>query len=424
MMNDWTNGSAVRRALRNTLAVVLAGGRGQRLNELTVARSKPAVPFAGKYRIIDFTLSNCINSGLRGICVLTQYHSHSLIQHIERGWSMSRPEFGEFIEILPAQERYTHSSWYQGTADAVFQNLDIIRSHRPQYVLILAGDHIYKMDYGVMLASHLTNDAAVTIGCVDVPLAEASQFGILEVDDEQRIRGFEEKPGITAGLARRPGMALASMGIYLFNAEFLFDVLEHDAGNAASAHDFGASILPHLYRDHRLIACPFRDQSSGADTYWRDVGTLDAYWRANLEIAGVTPPLNLYDEDWPIRTTASQLPPAKFVFDADGRRGIAVDSLVSAGCIVSGATVRRCVLSDNVRVEVGSELCDVVALPNVRIGENCIIRNAVIDSDCVIPANSRIGFDAAADKQRYFVSPQGVVLVCPRMLGQTACPAV
>jgi len=354
-----TGNGSIGRILRNTLAVVLAGGRGTRLHGLTDFRAKPAVPFAGKYRIIDFTLSNCINSGLRRICILTQYRSHALLKHVERGWALSRPEFDEFIEVLPAQERHAESSWYLGTADAVYQNVDIIRDHDPRYVLVLAGDHIYKMDYGVMVATHLEHEADVTIGCVDVPLSQTENFGIMAIDAQGRVIGFQEKPATAPPMPGSTTHALGSMGIYLFRAEFLLDVLDHDATQPGSRHDFGADILPSLFRNHRVFACRFEDLVTG--------GPIDAYWRTNLEIAGVTPPLDLYDEDWPIHTAARELPPAKFVFDDEGRRGIAIDSLVSAGCIVSGARVTRSVLSDNVRVEDGTEIEDRAAVSAARL---------------------------------------------------------
>jgi len=384
---------------------------------LTSYRSKPAVPFGGRYRIIDFTLSNCINSGLRGICVLTQYRSHSLMQHIERGWAIYRPEFGEFVEILPAQERYSGSSWYQGTADAVYQNLDIIREHRPRFVLVLAGDHVYKMDYGMMLAAHLDADADVTVGCVPVPVADASQFGIIEVDHASRVTGFVEKPAAVSPIPGDPRYALGSMGIYLFRAEFLFEMLESDARDEQSRHDFGRDLMPKLFTDHGVVACPFRDLVTGEPAYWRDVGTIDAYWRANLELAQVSPPLNLYDEDWPIRTMSSQYPPAKFVFDDGGRRGMAIDSLVTNGCILSGARTLRCVLSSDVRLGTATEIEDSVVLPHVRIGAHCRIRNTVIDSGCHIESNTLIGFDPDSDGERFHVTPNGVTLVCPAMLG-------
>ncbi|MCB1749379.1 MAG: glucose-1-phosphate adenylyltransferase [Gammaproteobacteria bacterium] len=409
---------SIGRILRHTLAVVLAGGRGTRLRDLTRLRAKPAVPFAGKYRIIDFTLSNCINSGLRRICILTQYRSHALLKHVERGWSMSRPEFDEFIEVLPAQERHAESSWYQGTADAVYQNLDIIRDHEPRYVLVLAGDHVYKMDYGMMVAAHIDHDADVTVGCVQVPLAEASAFGVMQVDADDNIVAFAEKPAAPEPMPGSTTHALGSMGIYLFRADFLFEVLGRDAADGRSRHDFGGDIIPALVGRRRLVACRFDDLAGGGAAYWRDVGTIDAYWRTNLEIAGVTPPLDLYDEDWPIHTAPRELPPAKFVFDDDGRRGIAIDSLVANGCIVSGATVRRSVLSDNVRIEQGSLVEDCVVLPDARIGARCRVRRAVIDSGAHIPDDTEIGYDAAADAERFELSPGGVVLVGPGMLGE------
>jgi glucose-1-phosphate adenylyltransferase len=398
----------------------MAGGRGTRLAGLTEYRSKPAVPFGGKYRIIDFTLSNCINSGLRRICVLTQYRSHSLIRHIERAWSLHRPEFGEFVDVLPAQERFSHSSWYKGTADAVYQNLDILREQRPQFVLILAGDHVYKMDYGMMIAAHIEQEANLTIGCVEIPIDQAHQFGIMQVDQDNRVIGFEEKPTRAEPMPGQSKVALGSMGIYLFQAELLYEVLEKDAGDGESTHDFGGDIVPNLYRRHRVIACPFRDMVTGGPAYWRDVGTIDAYWQANLEIAGVTPPFNLYDEDWPIHSGARHLPPAKFVFDDDGRRGMATDSLVSAGCILSGGHAQRCVLSNNVRIDCCSEVIDSVILTDVRIGEYCRIRNAIVDCGCHLPDHSTIGYDQKLDRERYYLTEGGVVLVCPGMLGQTA----
>lgn len=417
-----TSGS-MNRVLRDTLAVVMAGGRGTRLHELTGYRSKPAVPFAGKYRIIDFTLSNCLNSGLRRISILTQYRSHSLIQHIERGWSIFRPEFGEFVELLPAQERSPDSSWYQGTGDAVHQNLDIIHEHGPRFVLVLAGDHVYKMDYGMMIAAHLEHEADLTVGCVEVPVDHGHQFGIMQIDGDNRVIGFEEKPAIARPIPGKAGLALGSMGIYLFGAELLYDALDADARNPDSHHDFGRDIIPALYRSHVTVACPFRDLVTGGAAYWRDVGTVDAYWRANLELASVTPPLNLYDEDWPIRTFSRQLPPAKFVFNDDDRRGMATDSLVSAGCILSGARATRCMLSNNVRLDSFTEISDSVVLPDVRIGERCRIRNAVIDSGCEIPSDTVIGFDAEKDRERFHVTEHGVVLVCPTMIGQSASHA-
>jgi glucose-1-phosphate adenylyltransferase len=410
--------STFSRALRDTLCVVMAGGRGERLGPLTVRHSKPAVPFGGKYRIIDFTLSNCINSGLHKICVLTQYRAHSLIQHMQRGWSMSRHEFDEFIQLLPAQERYKTSSWYQGTADSVYQNLDIILDHRPAFVLILAGDHVYKMDYGLMIARHLESGADVTVGCVEVPLREAHNFGLMIVDGQDRVIGFEEKPPLPRPMPGRSDAALASMGIYLFSTPFLVDVLNRDAATLESSHDFGKDVLPAIYRDHRVMASRFTDAGSGQQNYWRDVGTIDAYWEANLELIGVTPALNLYDQDWPIRTAQAQLPPAKFVFDDDDRRGMAVDSMVSAGCIVSGSLVRHSLLSNNVRVNSYSAVADSVLLPGVTIGRGCRIRRAVINGGCSIPEGTVIGEDPEEDAARFHITPGEVVVVSAEMLGQ------
>lgn len=407
-------------SLRETLAVIMAGGRGLRLGPLTANHSKPALPFGGKFRIIDFTLSNCINSGLNKISILTQYRAHSLMRHVELGWSFSRHEFGEFIELLPAQERSETSSWYQGTADAVYQNLDIILGHQPDHVLVLAGDHIYKMDYGVMIESHLGSHADVTVGCVEVPVRDAGQFGVMVVDEQNCVKGFQEKPDHPMPVPGRPDVALASMGIYLFTTDVLQAILERDATLASSSHDFGKDIIPAIYRSHRLVACPFNVLTSGEQGYWRDVGTVDAYWEANLELIGVTPPLNFYDRDWPIRTAPNQYPPAKFVFDDDGRRGMAVDSMVSAGCIISGSRVRHSLLSDNVRVHSFTQIQDSVLLPGVDIGRHCRITRAIIDSGCRIPAHTVIGADPAEDRRRFFVTPRGVVLVCPQMLNQQA----
>jgi glucose-1-phosphate adenylyltransferase len=409
---------SIDRIIRETLAIIMAGGRGTRLHQLTAKRSKPAVPFAGKYRIIDFTLSNCINSGIHKMCILTQYRAHSLFRHIERGWSFCREEFDEFIELLPAQERYDSSFWYQGTADSVYQNLDIIDDHRPSYVLVLAGDHIYKMDYSIMIATHIDTEAEVTIGCIEVPLKDASNFGLMLTDNEHRVIGFQEKPANPEPMPGCTDVALASMGIYLFSYDFLIDVLESDARNPESSHDFGKDILPSIYQEHRLVACPFNDLQSGEQGYWRDVGTVDAYWEANLELIGVTPPLNLYEADWPIHTYQAQLPPAKFVFDDDDRRGMAVDSMISAGCVVSGSKVKHSLLSNNVRVNSYCEIEDSVLLPGVIIGRHCQIKRAVIDTDCHIPEGTIIGEDRQQDMQRFHVTPGGVVLVSPEMLGE------
>jgi len=417
LMQSYDNLRFVSRLTRNTLALILAGGRGSRLRQMTLWRAKPAVPFGGKFRIIDFPLSNCINSGIRMIGVLTQYKAHSLIQHIQQGWSFLRGEFGEFIEILPAQQRI-ESTWYAGTADAVYQNLDIIRTHKPEHVLVLAGDHIYKMDYGAMLAHHVEAQADMTVGCIEVPVETARAFGVISIDANGRVVEFNEKPEKPHPMPGSADKALASMGIYVFNTAFLYEQLIKDADDVYSSHDFGHDIIPRLIKQYRVSSFPFRDTQGKQSAYWRDVGTIDAFWEANLELIGVLPELNLYDDKWPIWTYQEQLPPAKFIFDDDDRRGMALDSMVSGGCLISGATVRHSLLFSNVRVSSHSLLQDVVALPNVRFGRNCRITKAVIDKGCVLPDGVVIGEDPEADAERFYVSPGGVVLVTPEMLGQ------
>ena len=407
----------VSRLTRDTLAVILAGGRGSRLKHLTLWRAKPAVPFGGKFRIIDFALSNCVNSGIRRIAVMTQYKAHSLIRHIQQGWGFLRGQFGEYIELLPAQQRI-ETSWYKGTADAVYQNLDIIRTYDPTYVLVLAGDHIYKMDYGPMIAAHVDRQADMTVGCIEVPLERARAFGVMGIDEEGRVLEFAEKPEHPTPEPDNPDAALASMGIYVFNKDFLFEQLIRDADDAESHHDFGKDIIPSVIENQRVFAYPFRDIQTGKHAYWRDVGTVDAFWEANLELIGVTPELNLYDEQWPIWSWAEPSPPAKFVFDDEDRRGMAVDSMVSNGCIVSGATVRHSLLFSNVRVQPYATVEDAVILPDVTVGERCRIRRVVIDKGCEIPPGTVIGEDPAQDAERFYVTPGGVVLVTPEMLGQ------
>ena len=402
---------------RNTLALIMAGGRGTRLKQLTEWRAKPAVPFGGKFRIIDFPLSNCINSGIRRIGVLTQYKSHSLNLHIQRGWGNLNGDFGEFVELLPAQQRI-ESSWYAGTADSIYQNLDIIRSHSPEYVLILAGDHIYKMDYGEMLAKHVESNADVTVGCIGVPIEEASAFGVMEVDKDLKVKRFDEKPDNPIPTPGKEDEALCSMGIYIFNTDLLFELLIRDADTLGSSRDFGNDIIPHAISKYCVYAYPFTEASSGIQAYWRDVGTVDAFWEANLELIGITPELNLYDEKWPIWTNQEQLPPAKFIFDDDDRRGMAVDSMVSGGCIISGSLVRHSLLFSHVTVDDYSKIDSSVVLPDVSIGKNCRIYCAIIDKGCVIPDGMVIGKDAEEDKKRFYVSPKGIVLVTPKMLGQ------
>jgi glucose-1-phosphate adenylyltransferase len=414
-----SNPRFVSRLTRNTLALILAGGRGSRLKHLTAWRSKPAVPFGGKFRIVDFPLSNCINSGIRRIGVLTQYKAHSLILHIQKGWGFLRGEFGEFVELWPAQQRVVETAWYAGTADAVFQNLDIIRNHRPDYVLILAGDHVYKMDYGAMIAHHVETGADMTVGCLEVELERAREFGVMSTDDDGRIRRFQEKPVNPEGIPGQPDRCLASMGIYVFNRDFLFEQLIRDADIRDSTHDFGKDIIPRAIDRYRVMGYVFRDPRSGEQAYWRDVGTIDAFWEANLELIGVTPPLNLYDINWPIWTYQEQLPPAKFVFDDDDRRGMAVDSMVSGGCVISGSVVRHSLLFSNVRVNSYALVEDSVVLPDVKIGRRCRIRRAVIDRFCDIAEGTVIGYDAAMDRAAgFYVTEQGVTLVSPEMLGQ------
>ncbi len=411
------SGRFVSLLTRDTLAIILAGGRGSRLHELTNWRAKPAVHYGGKFRIVDFPLSNCVNSGIRRISVLTQYKSHSLDRHIQRGWGFLGGEMGEFVELIPAQQR-TSESWYAGTADAVLQNLDIIRQHNPSYILILAGDHVYKMDYGTMLAAHVERNADITVGCIEVPIEQASAFGVMDMDEDYRITRFLEKPKNPEPMIGHPDQVLASMGIYVFSTEVLFDELLRDQELADSSHDFGKDIIPSLMKTHRVMAFPFRDPVTGGKAYWRDVGTIDALWEANLELTGISPELDLYDSEWPIWTYQEQVPPAKFVFDDDKRRGHAVDSMVAGGCIVSGSKVRHSLLFPRVRVHSFCEIADSVLFPNVVVGRNCKIRKALIDRGCVIPPGTQIGYDDEEDKRRFHVSPKGVVLVTPDMLDE------
>jgi glucose-1-phosphate adenylyltransferase len=405
---------------KNTYGMVLAGGRGSRLSHLTDWRAKPGVPFGGKFRIIDFVLSNCVNSGIRRIGVLTQYKSHSLIRHIQLGWSFLAGQFKEFVELMPAQQRI-EELWYQGTADAVFQNIDILREFDPDYVLILAGDHIYKMDYGKLLAYHVAKAADVTLACIEVPRMDATAFGVLHVDEDMRVVEFVEKPPQPPHIPGHPDKALASMGIYVFNARFLFEQLVRDADDPDSSHDFGKDIIPHVIDRYRVYAQGFGDSCVNMVAgipYWRDVGTVDAYWEANLELTKVVPDLNMYDEEWPIWTHQEQLPPAKFVFDDHERRGMAVDSLVSGGCIISGSVVRRSLLFSDVRVNSYSEIEDSVILPKVDVGRYVTLKRCVIDKNCRIPEGLEVGVNLADDRRRFHVTDQGITLVTPEMLGQ------
>ncbi len=353
--------------------------------------------------------------------MLTQYQAHSLIRHIQQGWGFLRGEFGEFVEVLPAQQRL-HEQWYAGTADAVYQNLDIIRLHDPEYVMILAGDHIYKMDYGTMIAYHVDHGADMTVGCMEVPLDEAKAFGVMSIDKEGRVVRFTEKPDQPEPMPGHDGVALASMGIYVFNTKFLYEQLIKDADRKSSSHDFGKDIIPSVIAKYRVMAYPFRDvqsttQENNEKAYWRDVGTIDAFWQANMELIGVSPELNLYDQEWPIWTYQEQLPPAKFVFDDEDRRGMAVDSMVSGGCIISGAKVRHSLLFSNVYVRSYATVEDCVVLPNVDIGRNCRLRKVVLDKNCRVPDDMVIGENLEEDAKRFHVTPSGVVLVTPEMLG-------
>lgn len=402
---------------RDTLALVMAGGRGTRLHDLAARRAKPAVPFGGKFRIIDFTLSNCINSGIRRVGVLLQYEGHSLIRHLQQGWSFSRGHFGECIELLPAEQREAAPGWYAGTADAVYQNIDFIREQRPRFVLVLAGDHIYKMDYGRMLAQHVASGAQVTVGCVEVALAQATEFGVMAVDRHDRISAFAEKPDQPQPMPDKPGMALASMGIYVFDTEFLIEQLLADAQDPQSSHDFGHEVVPSMIERGGAYAYRFHDlHDPSRQGYWRDVGHVDAYWRANLELTAAQPEFNLYDSSWPIWTHQLQVPPAKLVLDPAGSRGGAVDSVISDGCVVSGASIRRSVLFVNATVQGGSQIDEALLLPEVRIGRQCRIRRAVIDEGCVLPDGTVIGEDPEIDARRFHVTPGGVTLVTRSML--------
>ena len=409
-----------QRLARQALALVLAGGRGSRLKQLTDRRAKPAVFFGGKFRLIDFTLSNCLNSGVRRIAVLTQYKAHSLLRHLQMGWSFLRPEMGEFLDLLPAQQRLDEATWYRGTADAVYQNFDILRAADPRYFVVLAGDHIYKMDYSNMLADHVERGADCTVACVEVPLAEASDFGVMTVDELMRIVDFQEKPRQPQAMAGKPDRALASMGVYVFTAEFLYAELERDRHHPGSSRDFGKDIIPNLVSRGLAVAHSFDEScvktTPQADSYWRDVGTIDAYWSANLDLVMPVPSLDIYDPHWPIWTYQQQLPPAKFVFDDEDRRGMAVDSMVSGGCIVSGATVRRSLMFSNCRVNSYAQTREAVLLPEVEVGRHARLTRVVVDRGCRIREGLVIGEDPDLDAKRFHRSDGGVTLVTAEML--------
>jgi glucose-1-phosphate adenylyltransferase len=406
---------------RRTIALVLAGGRGSRLHALTDRRAKPAVFFGGKFRIIDFALSNCLNSGIRRIAVITQYKSHSLLRHLQRGWAFLKSEMNEYVDLLPAQQRTDDERWYEGTADAVTQNQDIIDGYEADYVVVLAGDHIYKMNYAVMLADHVAHGRPCTVGCIEVPRSEATAFGVMAVDANRVIIDFKEKPADPPGMPGNPDKSLASMGIYIFNARYLADELRRDAADAASSHDFGKDIIPHAVRNGCAVAHPFSmscvGQKPGTEAYWRDVGTIDAYWDANIDLTATDPLLDMYDKTWPILTYQPQLAPAKFVHNAEDRRGVAIESLVSGGCIISGRLFRSLLFS-NVRVHSYSSVNWSVLLPDVQVGRHARLHQVVVDRGCVIPDGMVIGEDLALDAQRFFVTPQGVTLVTGAMLAK------
>ncbi len=419
-MSTSENSYDLQYALKNTLALVLAGGRGSRLKDLTANIAKPAIPFAGKFRIIDFPLSNCIHSGIRKVAVPTQYRSHNLIQHVQRGWGFLKFELQEFIEVWPAQQQTPDESWYQGTADAVYQNLETIRDIAPQYILVLAGDHVYKQNYGRMLAQHIERDADVTVACVEVPREQATAFGVVGVDVQDHIVSFLEKPADPPAIPGQPDSSFASMGIYIFNADFLLDQLKRDAGTKGSSRDFGKDLLPYLVERSRIYAHRFKDscivQGNSKEPYWRDVGTVDAYWEANMDLTSILPDLDLYDPNWPVWTLQEQRPSAKFIFDDDDRRGVALDSVVSAGCVISGGTVRRSLLFNNVRLNSYSLAEDSVILPNSDVGRGASIKKAVIGPDCKIPEDMVIGQDPQEDARRFHRTEKGVTLVTSSML--------
>jgi glucose-1-phosphate adenylyltransferase len=405
----------MRQLTRRTIAVILAGGRGSRLKDLTDNRAKPAVHFGGNFRIIDFALSNCVNSGIRRISVLTQYKSHSLMRHMQHGWNFLRAEMGEFVDLIPAQQRIDETQWYQGTADAVFQNIDILANHKADWVLVLAGDHIYKMDYSIMLAEHVHNGADLTIPCIEVPRMEATGFGVMAIDPTGRITAFHEKPADPPSIPDKPNMAMASMGIYVFNTKFLYEQLKRDALDLNSSHDFGKDIIPYLVPRAQVMAHNFAESCVrshyDAEVYWRDVGTIDSYWEANIDLTRVIPALDLYDEDWPIFSYREQLPPAKFVFDQAKRRGAAIDSIVSSGCIISGSIVRRSLLFNRVRVHSFCTVKDAVILPDVIVGRNARLQKVVVDRGCKIPEGLVVGENSVNDSERFYRTEKGIVLI-------------
>ena len=408
-----------RRLPKRAMALILAGGRGSRLKQLTDTRCKPAVYFGGHFRIVDFVLSNCMNSGLRRIGVLTQYKSHSLLRHLQRGWNFLKSEMHEFVDLIPAQQRVDEEVWYRGTADAVYQSLDIIKSNKPEYVVILAGDHIYKMDYARMLADHALSGAGVTVGCIEVDRQEAKAFGVMAIDENKKVTSFVEKPADPPAMPGKPDRALASMGIYIFTADYLYRMLDEDIALEGSSHDFGKDIIPKAVGEGQVVAHFFQDScvynSEKAPAYWRDVGTIDAYWEANIDLTATVPELNLYDRSWPIWTYLEQLPPAKFVHNEPNRRGEAIESSVSAGCILSGS-VHNSLLFSNCRVHSYTQIQGAVLLPEVQVGRNARLTKVVVDRGCRIPDGLVVGEDPDDDARRFYRSEGGVTLITPRML--------
>ena len=410
-----------RRLPKRAMALILAGGRGSRLKQLTDTRCKPAVYFGGHFRIIDFVLSNCMNSGLRRIGVLTQYKSHSLLRHLQRGWNFLKSEMHEFVDLIPAQQRVDEEYWYRGTADAVYQSLDIIKSNKPEYVVILAGDHIYKMDYARMLADHALSGAGVTVGCIEVDRQEAKAFGVMAIDENKKVTSFVEKPADPPAMPGKPDRSLASMGIYIFTADYLYRMLDEDIALEGSSHDFGKDIIPKAVGEGQVVAHFFQDScvynSEKVPAYWRDVGTIDAYWEANIDLTATVPELNLYDRSWPIWTYQEQLPPAKFVHNVEGRRGEAIESSVSAGCILSGS-VRNSLLFSNCRVHSYTQIQGAVLLPEVQVGRHVRLTKVVVDRGCRIPDGLVVGEDPAEDARRFYRSEGGVTLITPTMLAK------
>lgn len=408
-----------RRLPKRAMALILAGGRGSRLKQLTDTRCKPAVYFGGHFRIIDFVLSNCMNSGLRRIGVLTQYKSHSLLRHLQRGWNFLKSEMHEFVDLIPAQQRVDEEYWYRGTADAVYQSLDIIKSNKPEYVVILAGDHIYKMDYARMLADHALSGAGVTVGCIEADRQEAKAFGVMAIDENKKVTSFVEKPADPPAMPGKPDRSLASMGIYIFTADYLYRMLDEDIALEGSSHDFGKDIIPKAVGEGQVVAHFFQDScvynSEKAPAYWRDVGTIDAYWEANIDLTATVPELNLYDRAWPIWTYQEQLPPAKFVHNEANRRGEAIESSVSAGCILSGS-VHNSLLFSNCRVHSYTQIHGAVLLPEVQVGRNVRLTKVVVDRGCRIPDGLVVGEDPDDDARRFYRSEGGVTLITPRML--------